>query len=147
MTAPAPSAESPTSVSDARDLRVRTTPFGSIAGLLAGQIVGGAIVGWFAVQAFAETGLRAAFAATAVCLVGSIAGFLLSVRFTGLKSVIGMLLGLSVRMGVAMAAMAFAVGQQLFGTGFPECLVANYLISLVLDTLFAVRMLKQPIRT
>ena len=58
-----------------------------------------------------------------------------------------MLLGLSVRMGVAMVAMVVAAGQQRFGTGFPECLVANYLISLVFDTLLAVRMLKQATRT
>lgn len=148
MTAPAPPAEAPTLANGLQDTTVSSVrTYRYVAGLIFGQVVSGAAIGAVAIRFFGEAVIPYAVAAALVCVVGSIFGLLLSVRFTGPQSVIGMLLGLSVRMGVAMVAMVVAAGQQLFGTGFPECLVANYLISLVFDTLLAVRMLKQATRT
>lgn len=118
---------------------------GDIVLLTLFMIAWGVPVALLAQGRWGQSGLISAVLAGLVCCSGSWLGLFAASHWLRMHPVNGMLLGILCRMGAAFVAGAFAVTAG-WSFGFPECLLANYLFSLVVDTILAVRTAKKSLR-
>ncbi|MBM4002002.1 MAG: hypothetical protein FJ295_01750 [Planctomycetes bacterium] len=121
---------------------VRRMPVGvAMAILIPALAFGGVLIGFAAVNWWGPAATTSALLASLICIAGSILGLMVGSLVTGPQAVNGLLLGLFCRMSLALGAGMVAMIGGKGGNGFLECLVANYLFSLAIDTVLAVRML------
>jgi hypothetical protein len=106
----------------------------------------------FAAFGFAQSGtmgVAAAAVSTLVCWVGATSALLLMGLFrTPEQALVGLLLGMFFRMGLPLgAALLLSLqGGALVEAGVMYMLIVNYLLALVLETLFSLRLVRPAVK-
>jgi len=113
--------------------------------LTAAVVVAYPLIGWLAWRRAGTDGLVAAAVAAGVCWLGATAALMIAAALKGPNAALNsMLLGMLCRMGLPLLAGAVlsSQGGQLAAGGVFGLIVVFYLLTLVVETLLSLRLLK-----
>lgn len=118
----------------------------SSAILVAVLVVGAVIAGYFMQQKQGEAGLIATICATAICVVSGVGALVLTGYGTSQKDGLSYTLGsILIRTGIPLGSAVVVTDTQpyLKEAGFFGIIVVLYLLTLALETLLSVRLVKK----